>query len=181
MIPTWNISGVLPPIQPGEAGHSPHRSPYVASMYQVVERFATSAERAGILQGLMDYRHELYLRGIVAGFQWLDGSFLEEIEALESPSPNDVDVVTFFSLPEGTDQRAFAAHITDLFDHEQTKQRFHVDAYPFLLAPQIVERGIRQITYWYSMWSHRRDGIWKGFVQVDLSPREDETTIVRSI
>lgn len=23
------------------------------------------------------------------------------------------------------------------------------------------------------MWSHRRDGIWKGFIQVDLAPNED--------
>jgi len=24
------------------------------------------------------------------------------------------------------------------------------------------------------MWSHRRNGLWKGFVQVDISPTEDE-------
>jgi hypothetical protein len=29
------------------------------------------------------------------------------------------------------------------------------------------------VAYWYSMWSHRRDGMWKGFVQIDLSPSED--------
>ena len=32
---------------------------------------------------------------------------------------------------------------------------------------------IRQISYWYSMWSHRRDGVWKGFIQVSLDPTED--------
>ena len=33
---------------------------------------------------------------------------------------------------------------------------------------------INDITYWYSMWSHRKsDNMWKGFVQVPFSPVED--------
>lgn len=32
---------------------------------------------------------------------------------------------------------------------------------------------IQRVSYWYSMWSHRRDGVWKGFVQVDLDPMQD--------
>ena len=84
MIPAWNISGVLPPIRPGEQGHSHDRSPYVASLQQLVDRFATSYERSAILQGLLDYRRELYSSDIVRGFQWLDGSFLEQVEVMES-------------------------------------------------------------------------------------------------
>jgi hypothetical protein len=33
--------------------------------------------------------------------------------------------------------------------------------------------SVRWISYWYSMWSHRRDGLWKGFVQVDLDSAQD--------
>ncbi|RKW41698.1 MAG: hypothetical protein D8H96_09315, partial [Lautropia sp.] len=29
------------------------------------------------------------------------------------------------------------------------------------------------IAYWYSMWSHRRDGSWKGFLQLDLHQARD--------
>jgi len=174
MIPAWNISGVLPPIRPGEPGHGADRSPYVAPLHRVVERFAVSSERIPILQGFLDYRHALHGIGIVNGFQWLDGSFMEQTEILESRSPNDVDVVTFFHLPTGMDQQSLAQDHGDLFRPALTKAQFHVDGYPCLLGEPTEYRHERQIAYWYSMWSHRRNGVWKGFVQVDLSPREDQ-------
>jgi hypothetical protein len=174
MIPAWNISGVLPPVRPGKPGHSPDRSPYVAELHQVVERFVGSSERTAILQGLLDYRHELHDIGIVNGFQWLDGSFMEQTEILESRSPNDVDLVTFFHLPGGMDQRSLARNHGHLFSPNRTKAQFHVDAYPCVLGEPTDHRHVKQIAYWYSMWSHRRNGLWKGFVQVDLSPQEDE-------
>jgi hypothetical protein len=173
MIPAWEMSGVLPPIRPGEQGHSCDRSPYVTSLHHIVERFATSVERIDILQGYLNYRHEMHILGIELGFQWLNGSFMEQVELLEARPPNDLDVVTFFYLPVGTDQQAFAERIEYLFDHRQTKERFHVDAFPFLLGEPTENRQVRQVAYWYSMWSHRRYGEWKGFLQVDLSPRED--------
>ncbi len=174
MIPDWNISAVLPPVRPGALGHSPDRSPYVASFSQVVERFATSAERIRIFQGLLAYRAALKSRGISSGFQWLDGSFLEQKEAIQAAPPNDVDVVTFFPLPPAVDQAAFAGQVADLFDPTQTKVTFRVDAYPFVLGQSLGAAEVRRISYWYSMWSHRRNGLWKGFVQVDISPDEDQ-------
>ncbi|WP_407681941.1 hypothetical protein [Pseudomonas hamedanensis] len=36
------------------------------------------------------------------------------------------------------------------------------------------ESLVAMTTYWYSMWSHRRTGQWKGFLRVDLSPVQDE-------
>ncbi|WP_414651656.1 DUF6932 family protein [Hafnia paralvei] len=33
--------------------------------------------------------------GLAEGFQWVDGSFTENIELIERRTPNDVDVVTF--------------------------------------------------------------------------------------
>lgn len=29
--------------------------------------------------------------------------------------------------------------------------------------------------YWYSLWSHRRNGQWKGYLQIDLLPTDDAT------
>lgn len=37
----------------------------------------------------------------------------------------------------------------------------------------MTERDVKVIAYWYSLWSHRRDDSWKGFVQVDLDPEQD--------
>lgn len=108
-IPAWNSAGVLPPIRPGQAGHSPDRSPYSVDLSVFIDRFATSPQRITILDGLLRFRAELHSKGIVSGFQWLDGSFLEAVETLESRPPRDVDVVTFFELPHGEDQRSLAS------------------------------------------------------------------------
>ncbi|MBF0240398.1 MAG: hypothetical protein HQM12_22060 [SAR324 cluster bacterium] len=177
MIPQWNSSGVLPPIQPGEVGHGKDRAPYRVSLHQVVERLATSEKRIAILQGLLAYRKELYRCGVVKGFQWLNGSFMEQIEDIENRPPNDIDVVTFFYVPENLDQQSLMGRNGDLFDPKKTKSKFSVDSYSFILGRPMEKHHIKLIAYWYSLWSHRRDHTWKGFVQVELDPREDETTV----
>jgi hypothetical protein len=173
MIPAWNNSGLLPPIRQNRPGHDSDRSPYQVELHQVVERFAVTPDRIAILQGLFAYRKALHALGIEQGFQWLDGSFMEQVESLESRSPRDIDVVTFFRLPGGMDQRSLAARHMDLFIPEQTKAQYKVDAYPCILGEPTAGRHVRQIAYWYSMWSHRRNGMWKGFLQVDLAPHGD--------
>ncbi|AQZ32059.1 MULTISPECIES: DUF6932 family protein [Pseudomonadaceae] len=174
MIPEWNLSGVLPPIQPGEAGHSANRSPYRVALVEVVEVFSGSAHRISILQGLLDYRAALHALGIARGFQWLDGSFMEHVEVLESRPPRDMDVVTFFHLPANETQASLASKAAHLFIPEQTKAVYQLDAYPYILGRPTEPHHVKQISYWYSMWSHRRNGMWKGFVQVDLAPEEDQ-------
>ena len=64
LIPPWNSSAVLPPIRPGQPGHSADRSPYRVSLVEVVERFAHSHERIRILRGLIGYRKDLSQAGI---------------------------------------------------------------------------------------------------------------------
>ena len=173
MIPAWNPSHVLPPIRPGQKGTSPDRSPYSVSLPQVVERFASSPDRIAILRGLLAYRDELGKHGIFHGFQWLDGSFMEHKEVLEEAPPNDMDVVTFFRLPEGETQKTLAPKISDLFNSEKTKLQYHVDAYPCILGEPMENNHVKRVSYWYSMWSHRRNSLWKGFLQVNLSQEED--------
>ena len=47
---------------------------------------------------------------------------------------------------------------------------FHIDGYPVTLGAKLESAQIKNISYWYSMWSHRRDGLWKGVVPVNLDP-----------
>ncbi|TGV09037.1 hypothetical protein EN816_31545 [Mesorhizobium sp. M8A.F.Ca.ET.173.01.1.1] len=173
MIPAWNLAGVLPPIRPGEEGHGNDRSPYAATMLDVVDRFGTNNDRRVILSGLLDYRQALYHLNIVEGFQWLNGSFTEDVESLQGRSPNDVDVVTFFKLPAGETQASLWPQLHHLFDVGHTKQVFRVDGYPMLLAEVMEDRHVHQIAYWYSMWGHTRDRNWKGFLRVNLDPHAD--------
>lgn len=174
MIPAWNSLGILPPIAPGAPGHSGERSPYTVSMHQVIDTFSFTERRKAILRGLLRYREALYQTGISRGFQWIDGSFIEDVETLERRDPNDLDVVTFFHLPQGMDQRELLQKHGDLFKLEQLKKKYQVDGYTCLLGEPMESRHVQQVSYWYSMWSHRRDRSWKGFLQVGLSKSEDE-------
>jgi len=166
-IPEWNALGLLPPLDP-ELPTSPQRSPYPVSLLDVVMRFSTSPERRRVLAGFLGYRATLHRMGVCQGFQWLDGSFLEDVETLERRSPRDMDVVTFLRTPAD-----FTPTEDDIVVLDNAKVQFHVDAY-FVeldeLSPDVV---VAQSAYWYSMWSHRRNQAWKGFLQIDLAATAD--------
>ena len=179
-IPNWNAQGVIPPIndlQPTTVD----RSPYTVSLTDVILRFGLSPERRTVLDGFLRYRAALHAAGLVQGFQWLDGSFLEHVELLESRPPKDIDVVTFYKLPVGKTQQDLQTKTPDIFPISRVSQKalkanYQVDAYIVhlgMVSERLVERG----TYWYSMWSHRRNTIWKGYVQVDLAPFEDTAAL----
>lgn len=99
-IPAFDgILNVLPP-HLGTNGKVEHLSPYECIMQEVCERFATSSQRIGILRGFLALRQELWSLNL-RGFQWMDGSFVEDIEVQENRSPGDIDVVTFFDATDG--------------------------------------------------------------------------------
>ena len=70
--------------------------------------------------------------GFVAGFQWVNGSFCEQLAARE---PNDVDLVTFLVPPPAADLKSVAARHPELFDPRQTKRHFLCDVYFLRLSP----------------------------------------------
>jgi hypothetical protein len=82
MIPSMNTSMVLPPFVGAEPGNPAEMSPYRTTMVGVVERFAISLERIAILRGLLSYRDKLRELGLIDGHQWLDGSFVENVETI---------------------------------------------------------------------------------------------------
>ncbi len=166
-IPAWNPQGLLPPID-SELPTSIQRSPYPVTLLDVVMRFSSSPERRSVLTGFLDYRVALHQIGITEGFQWLDGSFLEDIETLERRAPRDMDVVTFMHTP---------AHFADAdlatLDRDNAKTQFRVDAYIVELDEMPPGGLVNMSAYWYSMWSHRRNQSWKGFLRIDLAASED--------
>lgn len=174
-IPAWNAQGVVPPINALNPT-SVERSPYTVSLIDFVDQFSTSPERRNVLQGFLRYRAALHATGLINGFQWLNGSFLEDVEALEGRAPRDLDVVTFIHTPvdlELTDE------VAQLFDQAVAKERFKVDAYVVELDALPPRELTFWSTYWYSLWSHRRNQLWKGFVQIELAPDPDEATLAR--
>jgi hypothetical protein len=172
-IPAWTALGLLPPIDP-DFPASPERSPYPVSLKDVVMRFSTTPDRQAIMRGFLGYRATLHRLGYSSGFQWLDGSFMEEVETIEKRAPRDIDVVTFVHAPLA---HADSDEDVSVLEHDSVKAAFKVDSY-------IVELDLlppRELTswsaYWYSMWSHRRNQAWKGFLQVEMAPTEDEEAL----
>ncbi|WP_295448890.1 hypothetical protein [uncultured Thiodictyon sp.] len=107
----------------------------------------------------------------------MNGSFLEHIEVLERRPPNDLDVVSFVQYPNGLSQREFLARFphlvpTDPQAQQALKATYQVDGYLVDLG-MTPERLVGRAAYWYSLWSHRRDDTWKGYLAVDLAPTED--------
>ncbi len=162
---------MLPPVQDAPVG--PNRSPYAVDLCEVIERFSITAERISILYGLLDYRAALHGAGLVDGFQWLDGSFMENVELLQQRPPNDLDLVTFFCLPAGVTELQLAQRAANLFDSNFTKKTYKIDAYPATLGELADEQWVKEVAYWYSVWSHNRAGQWKGFLQIPLAAHDD--------
>jgi hypothetical protein len=176
MIPAFDLSNVLPPFVGATAVIENNMSPYKATMVEVTQRFGTSPERIEILDGLLRYRSALFSAGLVEGFQWLDGSFVENIEAIETRPPHDVDVVTFYHhhVPDAEWQTWLTANL-HLFNPIHTKATYKCDVYGVDLQypPEVL---VSRTRYWFGLFSHQRGGInrvWKGMVQVPLSPNDD--------
>lgn len=99
IIPPFAASGALPPFIDASPTDPAKRSPYQTDMFQLVERFCTSPHRAKLLLGLNAYRQHLFDGGFVSGHQWVDGSFVEDVEVIRGRPPSDIDVITLFNRP----------------------------------------------------------------------------------
>jgi hypothetical protein len=181
MIPAHNQSGVLPPFIPGATPvDGGAMAPYPVTLIDIGRRFATNEKRKQILQGLTSYRKALREVGIVEGFQWLDGSFVEKVETTRGRPPNDIDIVTFSYRPkeskETNDWRQLIHSRPDLFDPEVSKNRYHCDAYfvDMSVHPRLL---VDQTKYWFGLFSHQRETfLWKGMLEVSLE--EDESYLM---
>jgi hypothetical protein len=170
MIPGFTLSGILPPFVGSDPTVRAGNSPYVASMSEVVNRFATSIPRIDILKGLLAYREQLRLIGVASGFQWLDGSFVENSEVTRGQPPGDLDLVTFAARPTSdiSNWNALINSRLDLFDPLQAKSKYKCDAYfvDLLKRPDLI---VTDTAYWHGLFGHQRaTAMWKGLLVVPI-------------
>jgi hypothetical protein len=173
MITAFGISGVLPPFIGADPSNRASTSPYAATATEVVSRFATSAERVALLDGLLRYRAALASIGISNGFQWVDGSFVENCETIRQRPPGDVDVVTFAQRPPAAvqdhDWRQFISANSNLFVPQRTKADFSCDAY-YIDLNKPASIIVLDTAYFNGLFSHQRDtAMWKGMILVALN------------
>jgi hypothetical protein len=142
-------------------------SPYPATSFEVILRYGVSRERIDILKGWLSHRSALRAIGFRQGFQWLDGSFLED------KTPKDLDVVSFVYMGAPSFENIEAAwHARtsniQIFDRGTVKAAFHVDLFSvdLLDSPELLVGATR---YFFGLFSHQRSTlIWKGMLQVRL-------------
>ncbi len=179
MIPSNSHDGVLPPFVPGGTPQDPAAvAPYRADLIEVARRYSTSDARREILRGLVAYRAALKAAGINVGFQWIDGSFVEECESIRGRAPSDIDIITFsIRPPQFTDLGLWGEFVNsrpDLFDPETTKKLYKCDAYFVDLFVHPVHI-VNQTRYWFGLFSHQRDTyLWKGMIEVPLASEDEE-------
>jgi hypothetical protein len=180
VIPGLNQSGVLPPFIAATGPADPAgMAPYKTTILEFVLRYSYSPERKTILRGLLDYRKKLRDVGITEGFQWLDGSFVENIELNHKRPPADVDLVTFAIRPtnDSATWKQLVGGNEELFLPIKAKQQFHCDAYyvDLNLHPVLL---VDRARYWFGLFSHQRDSyLWKGMVQIPIVCNDDEALV----
>lgn len=170
-VPAFSPNGYLPPyLGTWPSAGASGVSPFELSISELCSHFGWSAARRQILDGLLSLRATLRNEGLLNGFQWIDGSFCEQIERIEGRDPRDVDVATFFRRPANLrSQAALSAWIAShgpLIDPAQSKATYRCDHYFVDLGSGPADRVVQQACYWHSVFSHRRNNAWKGFVAI---------------
>lgn len=171
-IPDFDHNLVIPPHM-GNPTDRNQLSPYPCSSLDLCQRFATTPERIVILRGFLNFREKLCEAGLTTGFQWLDGSFLEDIETQESRPPADLDLVTVYWGYDLAFQTNLSRTFPEFANFTQSKATYKLDHYPFD-AGYSPEKAVEYSRYWTTLFSHNRQNVWKGMLKIDLNtPGED--------
>ena len=172
-IPDFDHNQVLPP-HAGDPTVIGHLSPYQCNTVELAERFGFSNERRAILLGFLTFRERVRAAGITTGFQWLDGSFLEDVEAREARSPRDLDVVTVYWGYDRAFQQAVIANFPAFASSAISKADFQIDHFPFD-AGEHPQFTLELTRYWIQLFCHNRDAVWKGMLKIDLDTEDSDT------
>lgn len=173
-IPAFGINGVLPPYvgADGPGGKPEDMSPYVVSALEVVTTLGHTEARKKILRGWLTHRAALRSIGFTQGFQWLDGSFVEEKD------PNDLDILSFLYRPPAAQTPAALGLLMNanagLFERKDVKSAYKLDAF-FVDMNGNPATLVNFTRYYLGLFSHKRgDDIWKGMLQVNLADTADD-------
>lgn len=171
-IPAFDHNLVLPP-HLGDPTSLVQLSPYPCTTLDLCQRFGTTAERREILGKFLDFRDRLRMEGLTNGFQWLDGSFLEDVEAREGRAPRDLDVVTVYSGYDLPFQSRLFTNFPEVANPALSKANYSLDHYPFD-AGYDPGATVEFTRYWILLFSHNRLGVWKGMLKIDLNTPGDD-------
>lgn len=170
MIPDFTASHALPPFLGSTPDDRAAQSPFHTTMDEVVQRFAKTPARCAILEGLLNFREVIIALGFNDGYQWIDGSFVENVEVSQNRDPGDADIVTVAYRPASMSDREFDDFVENhvIFDRKAMKEQYLLDAI-FIdmdIEPHLM---IDNLTFYFSLFSHKRETfLWKGMLRVPL-------------
>lgn len=184
-LPAFDIRGMLPPFTGTDPTVFANRSPYSCTMSELCASFGATGIRKTLLRNLIAYRALIASDGYLNGLQFVDGSFVEDIETTESRDPRDIDVFSILVPPAKyqADPAAWAATglpfwASEIVDHAKNKARFSLDCYAMIPDFRNLGTLMQQSFYWYGLFSHKRlTQAWKGFVAVPLDVADDQVAL----
>ncbi len=176
--PAFNSSNVLPPYVGSWPEAPAGFSPYPGTIQEVVTALGITPERREILSGFLHLRTELRKLGFTIEAQWIDGSFCENIEVSEGRPPGDIDVLSILRHPaDPATLHSLLMANRDVFVASQSKAAFRCDHYTM----QAEKLTIRQLCYWNSLFSHRRNGLWKGYIELSDEGQANDDALIAAL
>ena len=154
-------------------------------MSELVSTLGGTPERCNLLYSLLQYRGLLHSFGYVDGVQFIDGSFVENVETREGRDPRDIDIFSFLIRPvqyHGNDplwqSTGFPQWTGEIVNQSLNKQRYQLDTYAIAVDQAGPLQLMNETIYWYSLFSHKRvTQEWKGFVAVQLNASDDQAAL----
>ncbi|WP_392711103.1 DUF6932 family protein [Rhizobium ruizarguesonis] len=162
-IPAFNAQGMLPPTI-GDDPTTADRSPYFVTMLDFVRTFATSGERKALLRNLIAYRDLIAADDYQSGIQFLDGSFVENVEATRGRAPKDIDIFSMLHAPQKylADMSLWQSHGFPFWSSEIAdlkKNQEVTDDCDFVLAPKLVSPHVKPLLAYSLSRTDRAGGI----------------------
>lgn len=188
-LPDFNEHGVLPPYVQDTLRIAQLGSPYITDIQTFIEtfteRFPDSYQRRTFLRELLTFRGQLRACGEVHGFQWIAGSFVEQIENSDHNrgprSPHDIDIINFVSPQNEITKTKLAEFMTAKLRRNYDEQPLcDVRFLELTLEGDILAHEFRHLMYLCGFYCHqKRSERWKGVVQIPLENDEADQSARR--
>ena len=164
-IPDFDHNNVLPPYI-GNPTRSNNVSPFCCSSLEFCKRFNTSSTRIKLLKHYLQFRAKLN-EFQISGFQWIFGSFTENVETSRNKDPEDIDVVTFYDV-DVNNFEIIKNNFPEFIYRNQAKNKYKIDS--LLVNLNYPPKDIVSHTaFWMNFFSHTRHNVWKGGLLIELN------------
>lgn len=177
-IPDFDHNNVLPPFINGRPGILTNHSPYICTIQEFCEKFATTEVRIELLTKFVEFRLKVHESEITSGFQWVDGSFLEDKEKALNKDPNDIDVATFFQVSSPNTEDKIKNEFPEFINRGLAKDNYMLDNLLIHITPLAPYDLIRNTNFISKLFSYSRRGVHKGMVEIHLNtPTNDKAAL----